>query len=123
MSLMLALGCGLFMELFSLDIFGLVVFGLFISAIVVNVLFKNLFTNYSFYSLTILGIVGTVTYNLFLIVGRIVFGLIRDTSFVTLIDLNYFKLFFWHIILNLVILYVIFFVFQLLNSRLKVTNQ
>ena len=59
-----AFGGGLLMELFSQNFFGLITLGLIITAVILNILFNNFFTNRSFYSLLILGVIGVIGYNL-----------------------------------------------------------
>lgn len=118
--LWLAFGGGLFLDLFSFKIFGLTTLSLILTIILINFLFHNFFTNYSFYSLTILGVIGTLGYNLIVLITKsilIFFGVEALPLFSGSMFLQYLV---WQLFLNLVILYVIFFIFLFFHSRLKV---
>lgn len=110
---------GLFLELFSFKIFGLTTLGLLLTAIIINFLFNNFFTNYSFYSLTILGLIGTLSYNLLTFLGGMVFNLFGLDG-LALKAATFFHYLTWQLILNLVILYVIFFTVHFLKSKLRI---
>lgn len=112
-----ALAGGLFLELYANGIFGVLTLSLILTLVVINFLFNNFFTNRSFYSLLILGFFGTVVYHLISLGFQslaIIFGFnITDFSF------DFWSLFFWQPILNLIILTVVFFTYYSFTGRLK----
>ena len=113
-----AFGGGLLLELFSFDLFGATVISLLLTAWLVKALFNNFFTNYSFYSLTVLGIIGTVTAQGLLLAARM-FGTALAGgnqqgsvgAFVLALG--------WQIFFILVVLYILFFIFHFLIGRLR----
>ncbi len=115
-----AFGGGLFLDLFNVEIFGLHCLSLLLTVIIINFLFTNFFTNYSFYSLIILGAAGTLSYNLLLVVCRFLSELLGANGISIDFNLSLFFYFFWQTILNLLILSVIFFVFNFLENRFKI---
>lgn len=114
-----AFGGGLLLELSSFELFGGQVLSLLLTAVIINFLFTNFFTNYSFYSLTVLGVIGTLAYNflIFLIqLGGIFLGL--TTKVISLSRIFFLNLG-WQIFFHLIILYILFFIFHFLIGRLR----
>lgn len=112
-----AFGLGIFLQLYSSLPFGLETLSLIFVVFAVNFLFTNIFTNRSLYSLLILGLIGTICYNLFIIVGY--FLLIFLNFNVLAFKFDLWLLFFWQTILNLIILTIVFFAYYIFTSRLK----
>ena len=110
-------GAGLLLELYSSLPFGTTTLSLLITVIAVNLLFSNFFTNRSFYSLIILGLIGTYIYNL-LILSLNFLGLIVGLSN-SFLSLNFGTRFFWQPLFNLLILGIIFFSYNISTGRLK----
>jgi len=112
-----ALGGGLFLELYSGYFFGLTTLSLLLTVIGINFLSNNFFTNRSFYSLVILGIIGTLGYSLTVLSFNflvLIFGFtILHPGF------NFWSQFIWQPVLNLIILVIIFFTYNVSTSRLK----
>ncbi len=119
-ALWLAVGGGLFLELFSFKIFGLTVLSLFLTVVIINFLFTNFFANYSFFSLTVLGVIGNLSNILLIIIGNALMNFLGFEAVVSIFSINFFHLIFWQTLLNLLILYLIFFVFHFLNMKLKI---
>jgi len=112
-----ALGGGLFLEFYSGLNFGVTTISLILIVVEINFLFNNFFTNRSFYSLMILGFLGSVSYNLLvLILGLVtsIFGL----GYFSL-GVNFWFEFFWPPVLNLIVLAIIFFSYYISTVRLK----
>src|SRR3989338_3737958 len=113
-----AFGGGLLLELFSFDLFGAQVISLLLMAWLVKTLFNNFFTNYSFYSLTVLGIIGTAVSHGLLFAARLL-GTVLDGGSqqgsvgAFLLALG------WQIFIHLVVLYILFFIFHFLIGRLR----
>lgn len=115
--LFFALGGGLFLELYSSLPFGITTLSLIFTVIMINLLFNNFFTNRSFYSLLFLGLISTFIYNL-AILGFDFLGLIFGISDY-FFGFNFWTSFFWQPILNLLILAIIFFTYNISTGRLK----
>ncbi|MFA6254521.1 MAG: hypothetical protein WC675_00620 [Patescibacteria group bacterium] len=110
-----ALGGGLFLELYSGLNFGVTTLSLILVVVEINFLFNNFFTNRSLYSLMILGFLGSLTYNLLVLI----FSLVASAFGVFSLGINFWLYFFWPPILNLVILAIIFFSYYISTVRLK----
>ncbi|MAF13322.1 MAG: hypothetical protein CMI53_00310 [Parcubacteria group bacterium] len=111
------LGGGIFLELYSNLAFGVVTVSLMLTVILLNLLFNNFFTNRSFYSLLILGFIGTISYN-FLIVLLNLLTIIIGFDAIS-INFNFWTYFFWQPFLNLIILTIIFFTYHISTGRLR----
>lgn len=114
-----AFGTGLFLELFSSLIFGTITLALLMTTVLLDSLFKIFFTNRSLYSLLILGALGTLSYNLIIILGGLVNNFLKINLPSLVINLKYFYQIAWELILNLMALTIIFLVFNFLTKRLK----
>ena len=113
-----AFGGGLLLELFSFDLFGAQVVSLLLTAWLVKALFNNFFTNYSFYSLTVLGIIGTVTAQALLLAARLLGTALAGGGQPWSIGALFLALG-WQIFIHLVVLYILFFIFHFLIGRLR----
>lgn len=119
-ALWFALFSGLILDLFSSLYFGTLTASLLLTAIILDALFKNFFTNRSFYSLVILGLIGNAIYNLFLLIANFVFfifgagnNLFKFASRDNLLGLGA------EIIFSVSFLAVMFLAFNFLSKRLK----
>jgi len=67
---------GLLLDVYSGLPFGILTASLFLSGVVLKLLFLNFFTNFSFYSLLLLGLIAVIAYNLIFIaiIGSIYFA-------------------------------------------------
>jgi cell shape-determining protein MreD len=113
-SLLWAFVGGLFLELYSSLNFGITSLSLILTAILINFLFSNFFTNRSFYSLIILGFIGSVFYSLVIIFLGVAFG-----SNISLTDFSFTFQFVWQPFLNVLILGIIFLTYHFSTGRLK----
>jgi len=116
-SLWLAFGSGLFLEVYSGLYFGVTVLSLMLTVIIINVLFNNFFTNRSYYSLMILGIIGTAAYNLIILVLCFFLNFIKLSPIS--ITPDFWAQFFWQSIFNLIILTIIFYAYHISTNRLR----
>ena len=114
-----AFGAGCFLELYSFDFSGLTTLALIITVVIVNFLFNNFFTNYSFYSLTISGLMGTLIYNLLIFLVDELFILLGIATQGIVSAALFFQNLIWQTVLNLMILYLIFFIFHFLIGKFK----
>jgi len=114
-----AFGGGLFLDLFAIKLFGLSVISLLLTAVLINFLFKNFFTNYSFYSLTVLGVIGTMSYNLMILFFSFLFELLKSDDFWEFSLAGYIHNLWWQVILNLIIMYIVFFIFHLIGKNFR----
>jgi rod shape-determining protein MreD len=115
--LYLAFGSGLFLELYSALPFGLTSLGLLVMVVLTNQLFKNFFTNRSFYSLVILGFIATFLYNFIVLALSLIFVVFGFKFSFAVYD---FRLnFFWQPLLNVLILSIFFFTYYLSTGRIK----
>lgn len=115
-----AFGSGLLLELYSTYFFGMIIFSLIIATVLINFLFDNFFTNRSFYSLLILGLIGTIIYNFLLFLINLIIDFINPLKNIA----DYFnaQLFYnliWQIVLNLFILSLIFLILNFTSKQLK----
>ncbi len=112
-----ALGSGLLLELYIGSLFGITALSLMLMVIIINFLFNNFFTNRSFYSLMILGFIGTISYNL-LMFGFNFLALIFGANLL-MFSFDFWFWFFWQPALNLLILAIIFFTYYVSTGKLK----
>lgn len=112
-----ALGGGLFLELYTHLFFGLTTLSLILTVILINVLFSNFFTNRSFYSLMILGLIGSLTYNLSVLLFQLLLAAFKLSAEPIFFDFKF--QFVWQPFFSLVILAVIFFTFFTFTGRIK----
>ncbi|MFA6409969.1 MAG: hypothetical protein WCW26_00120 [Candidatus Buchananbacteria bacterium] len=115
--LWLALGGGLFLELYSASFFGITTLSLVLTAMLINFLFGNLFTNRSLYSLMILGYIGTLSYNLAILFFNSVALVFTTSSY--FLFFNFWSQIFWQPLFNVLILIIIFFTYHISTGRLK----
>jgi len=108
---------GLFLELYSALPYGATLFGLVFSIILINLLYENFFTNRSLYSLAILGFIGTIIYNLLLLLFISLFSVFGFSFSFAFYDIK--LLYLWQPLMNVLILWTIFLIFFATSGRLK----
>ncbi|HEX9664739.1 MAG TPA: hypothetical protein VGA49_02850 [Patescibacteria group bacterium] len=116
LTLKIALALGFLLEFYSAVNFGFILISIFLTLILLYLLFINFFTNKSFYSLMILGLIGSVAYYfIFILINKLFY----------FFNLNFFEYSFepvsliWSAGLNLVILTIFFFGYNFLTHELK----
>lgn len=112
-----AAGSGLFLELYSGLPFGTTTIALVSIVIIINQLFSNFFTNRSYYSLMILGFIGSLAYNLIVLFISAVMIVANLGTFAG--NADYPALFFWQPLLNLIILTIMFYAYYLSRGGLN----
>jgi rod shape-determining protein MreD len=110
---------GIIIDLYSINSFGIVTLALVATVLGINILFDNFFTNRSFYSLLILGLIGTVLYNFIILILKFIFYFLKINNLSPSLNHFWFYDFFWQMILNLVLISVIFLFFNSLSKKLK----
>jgi len=118
--LWLSFGSGLLLELYSIYPFGVVTLSFLIITMVVNILFKNLFTNRSLYSLLALGVLGTFIYGLIMLVSKSLIFIADPTINIAVLfgPASFYELF-WQIIFNSTLLALTFLTMNFISHRLK----
>lgn len=112
-----AVVAGILLDVYSGVPFGIISISLFTTAILGELLFVNFFTNFSFYSLLIMGLVAAVFYHLLfslLVVGSYVVGL---SDFAP--RLNDFYGLAWQVLSAEILLVVAYFLVNSLSRRFK----
>lgn len=111
-------GAALFLELFSVLPFGVTTVSMLATIVAMNALFKNFFTNRSFYSLLLLGYFGTAFFSAStLLIHALVVLLLPSLDEFQPLDLM--SSFVWQPLLNLVVLGVIFLSYYFSTSKLR----
>lgn len=110
---------GIIIDLYSINSFGIVTLALVATVLGINILFDNFFTNRSFYSLLILGLIGTVLYNFIILILKFIFYFLKINNLNPSLNRFWFYDFFWQMILNLVLISIIFLFFNSLSKKLK----
>lgn len=108
---------GLFLSLYSAFPFGSVFLSMVFSVVITDILYKNFFTNRSLYSLAILGFIGTIIYNLILLLLNALFTVFGFSFSFAFYDIG--LLYLWQPIMNVVILWTIFFIYFTTSGRIK----
>lgn len=119
-ALWFALVSGFLLDSFSFLNFGTLTVAMLLTVIILNVLFKNFFTNRSFYSLIILGLIGNVIYDLLLLISNFslfVFGAANNLD--KFFSQNNILGFGWQIIFNICFLAALFLSFNFLSKKMK----
>lgn len=110
---------GIVLDLYSVNGLGPVIITLLVVVLSLNFLFNNFFTNRSFYSLLVLGFIGTVIYDVVLLFLKYIFYSLKINGLIPNLDRFWFYNFSWQIILNLVLISLIFLIFNALSKKLK----
>ena len=108
---------GIFLSLYTALPYGATLLSLVISVAVTNVLYQNFFTNRSLYSLAILGFIGTLVYNFLLLIYISIFAIFGFAFSFAFYDIK--LLYLWQPLMNVIILWTIFFIFFITSGRLK----
>jgi cell shape-determining protein MreD len=119
-ALWFAIIAGFILDSFSLSSFGALTVTMLITAVILNALFKNFFTNRSFYSLLILGLMGNVIYDLLLLIFNFVFFIFGiQNNLENFLGINNISGLGWQIIFNFCFLAIMFWSFNFLSKRMK----
>src|SRR3989339_618342 len=111
--------CGLVMDVYSILPFGIYLLIFFLTAIILEVFFMNLFTNRSFYSLLILGLISIVTYHLIFVLASGFLYLINASDFS--IRFDYFGIFVWQLMSTLILLFIFYYLINKVSRLFKPT--
>lgn len=112
---------GIFLELYSGYPFGVTLLALLLTAISVNALFAHFFTNRSLYSLLLLSIIGTLLFNLFLLLSSgLLHALGLTAAFHPFIFSETLRYVSWQVGLNALVVAIIFLVLRNFTTRLHV---
>jgi rod shape-determining protein MreD len=107
---------GLLMDIYSFKGFGLMSLGLILVVIIVNLLFKNLFTNRSLFSLLVLGIIATVFFEFLDFIFNHLYFYLKLATYPVTFSVLFFQDLFWQIVLNLVFLVFVFYFYRYLSK-------
>ncbi|MBI5071860.1 rod shape-determining protein MreD [Candidatus Falkowbacteria bacterium] len=119
-ALWFALFSGLILDLFSFSNFGTLAITLLLVTSILNVLFRNFFTNRSFYSLIILGLIGNLIYIFLLLIFNFLFFVLGAAENLEKFSSrsNIFG-FGWQIIFSISFSAILFLAFNSLGKKLK----
>lgn len=112
---------GVILDIYSILPFPFTTMSLLLTIFFLNLLFKNLLTNRSLYSLILLGIIGTIAYNSILSILTYFAYLLRLSEYALSLDKFYFHAFLWQLGLNLTFLIIIWSIKNLFQNRLRHT--
>lgn len=112
-----AVGAGLLSDVYSATPFGIMSLSLFFTAVICFVLFNNFFTNYSFYSIMILGLIAIISYHFlfFLFSASLFFFGLSD--FFPQID--YLYRIFYQVMATELLMAISYYIFNLSSRRFK----
>lgn len=99
--------------------FGLHLVSLFLTVVLVRILFVNLFTNKSIYTILTQGLIGTVAYGILLSVFSWGLFYFKVSDLPLMISWSRIYQLGWEIIFNLIFLAILFFVLWFLSNKLK----
>jgi len=117
LALLWAVCGGFFLELFSIQPAGIFVFSFLVISAAINFLTKKFFSQYSFFSILILGLFGIVFYNISLLAANKFFYFIKIIDFNFILGRNYFIGLLWQSAINLIFISILFFIQK--SDRLK----
>ncbi|MFA6526526.1 MAG: hypothetical protein WCT26_03910 [Candidatus Buchananbacteria bacterium] len=108
---------GLLLDVYSGLPFGILTLSLFISGVTLKILFLNFFTNFSFYSLLLLGLIAVILYNavFIFIIGLIYFIGLSDY----LPGFDYLYKFLWQILTTELIMVAAYYFINSLSRKFK----
>jgi rod shape-determining protein MreD len=112
-----AVGAGLLLDIYSATPFGTMSLSLFFSAVVCSVLFNNFFTNFSFYSVMILGLISIIAYHLIFFVisaGLFFFGL---SDFFPQLDYLYRVI--WQVVVTELMMAVAYYLVNIFSGKFR----
>jgi len=119
--LWLALISGLVTEIYSPYLPGLLVASLLITLVLINFLFHLLFTNRSLYSLLILGIIGTIFFQTFVVVVSYLVYLVGLSDLAFGLNYDFVVRLFKEIVVNEIFLAALFLIVNLFTKKIKAT--
>jgi len=112
---------GIIIDFYSILPFPIITFSLFIAILFLRILSQNVFTNRSLYSLFLMGIIGTIIYNIILIIFVYLTYLLRLSDFSFLFDKELIYNIIWQVFACLLFLTGAWFFISFLKSRFKKT--
>jgi rod shape-determining protein MreD len=113
-----AISYGLVLDIFSFHIFGTQMFSLLITLVLLNFLYVNFFTDKSLYSFFALGFFSILIYLIILHLLVLLFNIGSDIDFFV-IEKEFWLYLFKAEIVNLIVVWILYFVNNFLNIRLK----
>jgi len=111
----------LILDIYSILPFPVITLSMLLSFFILKILFKNLFTNRSFYSLTLLTLIGTICYNFFIDIFVYLSYFLKIQDFYPIISKLYFINLFKQFLANTLFLIIVFSIINFLKLRLKRT--
>ncbi len=119
LALWLAFGSGLILDLFSNLPFGSLTLSLLITVSLVNFLSDNFFARRSSYSLALLGIIGTISYEIFILLANLINYFVGQNRLTDFINLQSLYNLIWQIFLNLTLLILLLLVINFISRKLR----
>jgi cell shape-determining protein MreD len=110
---------GLLLSFYSILPFGLFILVYLLVLLVVNILYRQIFTNLSFYTSLILMVIATIIYNLILLISTYLFYQLNVMSVFLIIDYDFLNKFVSQIILNLLAMALIFTIAKFTYKKLN----
>ena len=112
---------GVILDSYSQLPFPVITLSLITSIFLLNILFKNLFTNRSLYSLMLLGLIGTIIYNFVLYVLVYLAYIFKFAKYYPELNKLYFSFALWQIIANIIFLAILWFIFNFFRAKIQKT--
>ena len=115
-----AVGAGILLDIYTLEPFGVTSISLYLTVIIMNYLFDHFFTNRSYYTLFVLGILGTALFNILLILVKMMLSWFNIKSLLSqpkFIFTSFLSDVVWQAGLNVLCLFIIFFVFNYMSRK------
>ena len=112
---------GIVLDIYSMLPFPVITLSLIATIFLINILFENLFTNRSLYSLILLGLIGTIAYDLILNILIHLTYLFKFTEYCAELNKLFFLNFIWQIIANILFLTIIWFLSNIFKLKLQKT--
>lgn len=118
-SLFLAAIFGMLLNIFTSHSFGIILFSFVLTLLLVNFLFHALFTNKSLYTLVALNTIGTISFNLLIIIFNYLAYFMKLTNLNIIIDSDYLIRIVIQIVSGIVFLSLLFFIYSSISKKLK----
>lgn len=114
-----SLGAGFLLDIYSFLFFGFYLTSLFFTILIINFLLVNFFTDRSLYSFIALSFFSFVFYNFFLNSIIFIFSFLNDQILFFAFSKNFWSNFLIQIILNLIVVFLIFYLVNFISRRFK----
>lgn len=114
-----ALVASIVLEIYSQYPFGIIFLSYFITFFIIVWLLENFFTNKSFYSFSILGLIGTIVYNLLFLILNQSLSLLNLSDIHIIVDRHYLFSSVLGISINVIMLIILFTVYKIISKRMK----